>query len=69
MALSMRKGQSLVKAADLGYKSNNLQDLPSKEEKKRNQYEVAIANLASTAPPDRLHPPLPSSLFNGSKEQ
>lgn len=58
----------MVKVADLGYKDSNLQDLPSKEDKKRNQVDAAISNLAATEPPDRLLPPLPRSLFEGSKD-
>lgn len=64
----MREGRSLVKVADLGYKSSNLQDLPSKEQKKRNQIDAAIANLTAQEPPDRLHPVLPQALFEAAKE-
>lgn len=63
------KVASLVKVQDLGYKSSNLQDLPNKEEKRKNQVETAMANLTSVEPPESLHPRLPNSLFEGSKEQ
>lgn len=59
----------MVKVQDLGYKSTNLQEIPSEDEKKKNQVDAAIANLASQTPPDKLHPPLPQSLFEGLKEQ
>jgi len=53
MTTSLRE-RSLVKVADLGYKSKNLEDLPSKEEKKDLERDRAIRNLASTEPPERL---------------
>lgn len=67
--MGMKEGRSLVKVSDLGYKSSNLQDIPSKEQKKRNQIDAAISNLASQEPPERLHPVLPQSLFEAAKEQ
>lgn len=58
----------MVKVADLGYKDSNLQDIASKQDKKRNKVDAAISNLAATAPPEKLLPPLPRKLFEGSKD-
>lgn len=53
----------MVKAADLGYISKNLENVPSKEEEKERRLQRAMENLLSTEPPDRLSPTaLPNSL-------
>lgn len=53
----------MVKAADLGYISTNLERVPSKDEEKERRLQRAMENLLSTEPPDQLSPTaLPKSL-------
>lgn len=53
----------MVKAADLGYISKNLEQVPSQEEIREKRLRDAMLNLASAEPPDRLSPAdLPNSL-------
>jgi len=57
----------LVKVSDLGYASKNLGDIPSKEEKKKMAYELAISNLVGSSLPSNLkRTPFFSSLVNFS---
>lgn len=59
------RGRLLVKAADLGYISSNLQDIPSEEEKKEKRLAQALSNLTSPEPPERLsRTQLPEKLLN-----
>jgi len=44
----------LVKAADLGYPSTNLGDVPNREQRKKLRMEQAIKNLTSPEMPDKL---------------
>lgn len=68
-SISMRmiwKVAQLVKAADLGYISTNLEDIPSKQEKKDEEKRRAIRNLTAAEPPERLTlTNLPESLLKG----
>jgi hypothetical protein len=55
----------LVKAADLGYLSKNLERIPDKETLRDQEVKKAVLNLTSVEPPERLSSlPLPGSLFS-----
>lgn len=56
----------MVKAADLGYLSKNLEEIPSKKTKKEEARKRAVLNLTSVEPPERLTlTSLPDSLTEG----
>ena len=56
----------MVKAADLGIRSTNLEDAPTRDKKKKLRMEEAIKNLTSTDMPKRLSlNDLPSFLTEG----
>ena len=48
------KGRHLVKANDLGIRSKNLEDAPTRDKRKKYKMEDAIKNLTSTPMPDKL---------------
>lgn len=54
----------MVRAADLGYISKNLERVPSGEDMKKSKHERAVLNLTSPERPSRLvKNPLPNRLI------